>query len=111
MAINDVAKEVMWLRMILSEMNVKVATPTVIYVDNQSAIHISENDAEHDRTKHIDIRHYYIRELIHDGYVKLKWVPTLEQRADIFTKALGVNLFTTLRDQLMKNNDSITHEN
>ncbi len=102
MAINEIAKEIMWLRIILKELSITVKTPTIIYVDNQSAIRISENDTEHDRTKHIDIRHYYIRELIVKGDIKLKWLPTSEQLADIFTKPLGGTIFTNLRDKLMK---------
>jgi hypothetical protein len=102
MAINEVAKEVCWLRMLLTEMNVTVSTPTTIYVDNQSAIKISNNDADHDRTKHIDIRHYYIRDLIHNNIVKLQWLPTEDQLADIFTKPLGPLIFNRLRNILMK---------
>ena len=102
MAIAEVAKEVMWLRIILIEMNVNVITPTIIYVDNQSAKKISENDTEHDRTKHIDIRHYFIRDLINSGEIKLVWISTHDQLADIFTKPLGGTIFTTLRNKLMK---------
>ena len=93
------------MKTILRELGENVESPTVIYVDNQSAIKISENDTEHDRTKHIDIRHYYIRELIKSGEIKLKWLPTCEQLADIFTKPLGGKIFTTLRDKLMKQNN------
>jgi hypothetical protein len=101
MAITEVAKEIMWLRMILEELHVKIVTPTIIYVDNQSAIKISENDTEHDRTKHIDIRHYFVRDLINSGHIKLQWLPTAEQLADIFTKPLGSATYTSLRDRLM----------
>jgi hypothetical protein len=101
MAINDVAKEIMWMRMILGELGLKVVTPTIIYVDNQPAIRISENDSEHDRTKHIDIRHYFIRDLIKNGDIKLQWISTNDQLADIFTKSLATPTFVTLRDQLM----------
>jgi hypothetical protein len=101
MAINDVAKEIMWMRMILGELGLKVVTPTIIYVDNQPAIRISENDSEHDRTKHIDIRHYVIRDLIKNGDIKLQWISTNDQLADIFTKSLATPTFVTLRDQLM----------
>ena len=103
MAINEVAKELMWLRIILKEMNINVKSPSILYVDNQSAIKISENDTEHDRTKHIDIRYYFIRDLITNGEIKLHWVSTAEQLADIFTKPLGGTIFTNLRDILMKN--------
>ena len=101
MAISDLAKEIMWMRMILTELQLSIETPTIIYVDNQPAIRISENDSDHDRTKHIDIRHYYIRDLVNDGSVKLQWISTDNQLADIFTKALGPSIFIKLRDRLM----------
>jgi hypothetical protein len=102
MAINDCAKEIMWMRMLLTELNITITTPTTIYVDNQPAIRISENDSDHDRTKHIDIKHYYIRDLINEGSIKLEWISTHNQLADIFTKALGKHIFTSLRDQLIR---------
>jgi hypothetical protein len=102
MAISDVIKEVMWMRILLTELDLKIETPTMIYVDNQSAIKISENDTAHDRTKHIDIRHFYIRDLIESGEVKLAWVPTELQLADIFTKPLTPSTFTSIRDKLIR---------
>ena len=101
MGISEVAKEVMWLRILLKEMNMNVETPSIIYVDNQASIRISENDADHDRTKHIDIRHYFIRDLINNNEIKLQWISTHDQLADIFTKSLGKNIFKTLREKLM----------
>jgi hypothetical protein len=110
MAINDIAKEVMWMRMLMKELKIEVETPTIIYVDNQSAIKISENDSAHDRTKHIDIRHYYIRDLVDSGEVKLVWVPTADQLADIFTKSLSTSIYTSIRDKLVySTNNNINH--
>jgi hypothetical protein len=112
MAINDIAKEIMWMRMLMKELKIEVETPTIIYVDNQSAIKISENDSAHDRTKHIDIRHYYIRDLIDNGEIKLVWVPTADQLADIFTKSLSSSTFTSIRDRLMNSsNNNNNHHN
>jgi hypothetical protein len=91
----------MWVRMILTELHVKIITPTIIYCDNQPAIRISKNDSDHDRTKHINIKHYYIKELINEGHIDLKWISTHHQLADIFTKGLAAPTFTTLRAQLM----------
>jgi hypothetical protein len=110
MAISDMMKEILWMRMILSELHLSVVTPTVIYVDNQSAIRISENDSDHDRTKHIDIRHCFIRDCIKNGDLKLEWIPTQYQRADIFTKPLGTHTFTTLRDTLMRTTFNNHHQ-
>ena len=91
----------MWLRMILTEMNVKITTPTTIYVDNQSAKRISDNDAEHDRTKHIDIKYRFIKQAVDDGIIMLSWISNEHQLADILTKGLGANLFTRFRNKLM----------
>ena len=60
-----------------------------IYEDNQSTIKIANNPIQSDRTKHIDVRYHKIRELIDQNRIKLEYVPTADQTADIFTKALG----------------------
>jgi hypothetical protein len=104
MAISEVVKDVMWTRMILEELMFEVQTPSIIHVDNQSAIRISETDGEHERTKHIDVRHCFIKDEISKGKIKLKWVSTHDQLADIFTKALPTKTFTTLREKIMNNN-------
>lgn len=98
MAINEVAKEIMWMRIVLREMKVNFLSPTIIFIDNQSAIKISENDTDHDRTKHIDTRYYFIRDLILRGDVKLMWLPTDRRLADILTKPLSGLTFDTLKD-------------
>jgi hypothetical protein len=110
MAITEVAKEIMWMRILLTELDIQIATPTVIYVDNQSAIRISETESSHSRTKHIDIRHHYINDLIEQGEVQLKWISTADQLADIFTKTLQSSTFTSLRDRLIHSSRSHTDE-
>jgi hypothetical protein len=106
MAITEVAKEIMWMRILLNELNVQVETPTIIYVDNQSAIRISDNVSSHSRTKHIDIKHYYINDLVEQGEIKLQWISTEDQLADIFTKTLKTSTFTSLRDRLIHSSHS-----
>jgi hypothetical protein len=106
MAITEVAKEIMWMRHLLHELDIQVETPTTIYVDNQSAIRISENDSAHSRTKHIDIKHHYINDLINQGEVKLEWISTDNQLADIFTKTLQPSTFISLRDRLIHSSRS-----
>ena len=71
-----------------------------LFCDNMSAINISKNPVQHSRTKHIDIRHHYIRDLIEDKVITLEHVATEEQIADIFTKALDANQFEKLRSKL-----------
>src|ERR1044072_6678243 len=71
-----------------------------LFCDNMSAINISKNHVLHSRTKHIDIRHHFIRELVEDKIVTLGHVATNNQLADIFTKALDANRFEELRGKL-----------
>ncbi|GJX80265.1 retrovirus-related pol polyprotein from transposon TNT 1-94, partial [Tanacetum coccineum] len=59
-----------------------------LYYDNKSAIALCCNNVQHSRSKHIDIRHHYIREQVEKGVVKLYFVRTEYQLADVFTKAL-----------------------
>ncbi|XP_017228583.1 uncharacterized protein LOC108203891 [Daucus carota subsp. sativus] len=64
-----------------------------IFCDNTSATAISDNPIQHSRAKHIDVRHHFIREHIEKGIVKLIYVPTEKQLADIFTKPLDETTF------------------
>jgi hypothetical protein len=100
MAMVEVMKEVLWVKQLLGELDIPNDTPTV-RVDNQSTIKMTNNDTEHDRSKHIDIKHYFVRELVKGKTMKLEWVSTVDQLADIFTKCLGKDIFVRLRDRLM----------
>jgi len=86
-AISEAAKEAIWLRGILEELGSR-QPQTSLHGDNQRSIHLASRPAVHIRTKHIDIRHHLIRELIERRIVKLDYVPTVDQKADVLTKAL-----------------------
>ncbi|KAG9446390.1 hypothetical protein H6P81_012518 [Aristolochia fimbriata] len=76
------------------------STEMTVYCDNTSAINISKNPVQHSRTKHIDIRHHFIRELVEDRQVLIEHVSTENQLADIFTKSLDAKRFEFLRGAL-----------
>lgn len=86
------ANQGIWLRKILFELNLLPKEPTVIYVDNKSAISMAENPVQHGRTKHINIRFHALRDA-ENGDVKLVHCSSEEQQADILTKALPTNKF------------------
>ena len=72
----------------------------ILYYDITSVINISKNLVQHSRTKHIDIRHHFIRELIENKIVALEYVETGKQLANIFTKALDFVKFVSVRKAL-----------
>ena len=94
-------QEVLWLRGLLKELGLHTQMGSVVHGDNQSAISVSKNGVKQSRTKHVDIKYHFVTETVERGDVVLKWVPTTEQQADIFTKALAPPVFEHLRKQLM----------
>ncbi|CAM8887237.1 unnamed protein product [Rhodiola kirilowii] len=91
--------QLLWMKQMLSEYGVK-QKEMILYCDNMSAISISKNPVQHSRTKHIDIRHHFIRELVEQKVVTPTHVTTDKQLADIFTKPLDAAQFETLRSSL-----------
>ena len=71
-----------------------------IYCDNTSAINISKNPVQHSRTKHIEIRHHFIRELVEDGNLTLEFIHTDDQKVDLFTKPLESKRFEFFRQNI-----------
>ena len=60
--------------------------PINVFVDNQGAIELAKNPIHHQRSKHIDICYHFIHNEIQNGNIKLVYVPSSENRADMFTK-------------------------
>eukprot|EP00253_Pinus_taeda_P009205 PITA_09205 len=91
------ACQAVWMRRILRSLGQEQAKATVIFCDNSSAIALSKNSMFHKRTKHIDTRFHYIRELVNNGEIVLEHCRTHEQVADILTKPLDQKSFEFLR--------------
>ena len=72
-----------------------------VFVDNDGAISLANNPLSSARTKHIDVRFHFIRELTRSKTISVEYVPTKEQRADILAKALTGAIFKEHRDFLM----------
>ena len=92
--------EVLWLKILLEELEVMVKLPLRIYCDNKVAINISHNLVHHNRTKHVEVDRYFIKEKIEDGTICITSVPTTKQVADVLTKGLLRPLFEKLIDKL-----------
>ncbi|RVW61368.1 Retrovirus-related Pol polyprotein from transposon TNT 1-94 [Vitis vinifera] len=77
-----------WIKRVLSELGQTSSSPILMMCDNQAAISIAKNLVHHDRTKHVEIDRHFITEKVTSETVKLNYVPTKHQTADILTKAL-----------------------
>jgi hypothetical protein len=94
------AKEVIWMRQMLSEFNLRVSGPSALRCDNQAAISVSNNPEHHGRMKHLDLHFYWLRDVVAAGKITPEFISTSEQPADIFTKPLARLDFERCRAQL-----------
>jgi hypothetical protein len=88
--------QLLWMKKLLCDYGFTQDT-MVIHCDNTSAINIYKNPVQYSRTKHIDIRHHFIRDPIESREVALIFIPTENQLADILTKPLDGSKFESLR--------------
>jgi len=100
-ALGEAVKESRYLRKLSKEMNIPIESPTLIQLDNVSTICISENPALHKRTKHILADFNFIREAVREVKdIRLKYIPTNINPADIFTKPLIGEKFRFHRNKM-----------
>nr|GEU80864.1 NBS-containing resistance-like protein [Tanacetum cinerariifolium] len=85
--------ETYWLRNLLRELNTPLSSATLVYCNNVSAVYLSSNPVQHQRTKHIEIDIHFVRDLVAAVQVRVLHVPSHYQYADIFTKCLPSTLF------------------
>ena len=99
MALSHTICEGIWTRKLLKELGFTQPT-TTIYEDNQGCLALAKNPVQHHRTKHIDVKHHFIREQVEQGTFKVTYCPTHEMKADILTKGIAAPQFKRLRDLL-----------
>ncbi|GJS24194.1 ribonuclease H-like domain-containing protein, partial [Tanacetum coccineum] len=92
--------ETSWIRNLLHELHTPLLTATLVYCDNVSAVYMSANPVQHQRTKHIEINIHFVRDKVATGHVRVLHVPSRFQYANIFTKGLPNPLFADFRSSL-----------
>ena len=85
----------------LSEKEYQGAKPMTIFEDNSGCIGLSKNPVSHKSSKHIEIRYHFVRERVRDGSLKLVYIPSSENVADICTKGTRKNVFLYLRSKIL----------
>ena len=97
MAITEAVKEGIWLQGLLEELRIG-QKELYIYSDSQSAIHLVKNPVFHFRTKHIDVRYHFVREIVEEGRILLQKIETAENPADMLTKVVTTIKFNHCLD-------------
>ncbi|KAF3654260.1 hypothetical protein FXO38_15219 [Capsicum annuum] len=100
-SMSTACSEIIWLRRLLSELGIKIEGSTILYGDNTSAIRIATNPVHHESPKHIDLDCHYIRELVEDRSINLRYISSKDQLADLFTKAMSRSRHNYLLSKLM----------
>ena len=95
----EIAKQLRWIRNVYEELGFKLG-PLPLCIDNQGAMFLASNPAQEGQTKHVRIPEHYIHEAVELGEIKLYYVHTNLQFADIFTKNLGKQKFQEGRNAL-----------
>ncbi|KAG8473076.1 hypothetical protein CXB51_035013 [Gossypium anomalum] len=92
MVIIEACKAAIWLKGLFSELNEALQISTV-FCDSQSAIFLTKNQMFHERTKHIDVRYHFVRDIITRGDIFVRKISTHENPADMMTKSLPITKF------------------
>ncbi|KAI3667044.1 hypothetical protein L6452_42086 [Arctium lappa] len=88
-AMATTVSEVLWVLWLLTELDIRIDKPTPLFCDNELARHISHNLVFHERTKHVEMDCYFVRERVESKEVAPVWIDTRDLLADLLTKALG----------------------
>ena len=100
-ASSEASKEAIYLKRFAQELGLADDSALELHCDNKGARDLAYNPEHHSRTKHIDRRHFYIREMVENGELVVPYVATDDNLADFFTKPLTARRFFALRDKIM----------
>ena len=104
-ALSELICELKYLQQVLEFLEEDIQLPMIVRVDNASAIYLANNWVLGNRTKHIEVRHHFVREYQENGIVKIIFIAGLENDADLFTKNLQGPLYTKHSGKLVKDRD------
>ena len=101
MAASDAAKEAIHLSALSKDIGVGSGGAVDLFIDNKSAIDVAYNPEHHGKMKHVERRHFFIREVVEDHKIRCPFVATVDNLADFFTKPLRASVFFPMRDRIM----------
>ncbi len=96
-ALTIAVKEVLWITQFFTEVGYNLSLPIFIFGDNTASIALAKDPVHHERTKHIDIKHHFLRHYVLNNKIRLSYVGTADNVADLLTKATQPKIFHKLK--------------
>ncbi len=87
------AQDMLYGKRVIESMGLSVELPMILEIDNKGAVHLANNWSVGGRTRHMEVRQFFLRELKENGIIHTVWCPGDEMSSDLFTKNLGGELF------------------
>ncbi|GAB2290901.1 hypothetical protein Dimus_038129 [Dionaea muscipula] len=100
-ALTHAAMDLLWISYLLHDLGVSLDLPCVLHSDNMGATQLTINPVFHARTKHIELSYHFIRELVSRNFLRVAFVRSTNQIADVFTKGLSSSSFCDFRNKLL----------
>ena len=99
-AVANATAEIMWIQTLLREIGISSPHMAKLWCDNMGAKYLSSNPVFHARTKHIEVDFHFVRERVVKKLLEIDYIPTGDQIADGFTKALSVRQLENFKHNL-----------
>ena len=111
MALSEAVMEIKFVMMMCEEIRIKIKTPTILRVDNVGAIFMAENASATGRTRHISVKYHHVREAIVEGIVKIIFVTSEENLADLFTKNVKAIVYNEHKHKMISERTKVKDKN
>jgi hypothetical protein len=99
-ALADGTAEILWIRSLMTELQVPSSTVTTLWCDNLGATFLSANPVFHTRTKHVEVDYHFVRDRVTKQEIQVRFISSKDQLADVLTKPLPLVLFAYFRSKL-----------
>jgi histone deacetylase 1/2 len=99
----DGTTEVIWLQYLLRDLQILSISAPILWCDNLGATYLSANPIFHARTKHVEVDYHFVRDRVAKKEIQIRFIPSQDQLADVFTKSLPTAPFTAFRFKFQVN--------
>ena len=99
------AQDMLYVMRLLESMDLKVKKPMILHVDSKGAVDLANNWSVGGRTRHVEVKQHFLRDLKEQGLIRVEWLPTDENESDLFTKNLGGPEFNKYASKFCGNDD------